>query len=197
MDPKDRFTALIGHALGLGVFDAKTVPARKLSVEARFAEYCARQPCPGFGKSLNCPPHARHPEQFETVLYQYQTALAFKFDVPTHVLLSESRLEMFKKLHLCAAGLEQKALDLGFSKAHGLAAGSCWQIFCAGRGDCPALEGQGKCRFPDMARPSLSGLGVNVFQLCADVGWPINRIGKDADPEETPMGLLAGLVLLG
>jgi len=197
LQQKAHINELIGHARQMGVSDAKHIPAVQVSVEARFAEYCARQPCPGFGKSLNCPPHALHPDRFRQLLAQYHTALAFKFDVPTHILQSDARLEIFKKLHLTAAGLERKALSLGFAKAHGLAAGSCWQIFCAERGDCPALEDPGKCRFPQKARPSVSSQGVDVYKLCADLDWPIKRITKETDPGEVPMGLLAALVLLG
>jgi predicted metal-binding protein len=197
LQPENLIDELISHTLQMSVSAAKAIPAHKVSVEARFIEYCARKPCPGFGKSLGCPPHARHPDQFKALLIRFHTALAFKFDVPTHILQSEARLEIFKKLHLAAAGLEQKALSLGFVKAHGLAAGSCWQIFCADRGDCPALEDPGKCRFPQKARPSISSQGVDVYKLCADLAWPIKRITKETDPAEVPMGLLAGLVLLG
>lgn len=188
---------LIDHAMQLGVSAAKSIPAHKVSVEARFADYCSRQPCPGFGKSINCPPHAMHPDRFRRVLARHHTALAFKFDVPTKILQSDARLEVFKKLHLCAAGLERNAFDLGFGKAHGLAGGSCWQVFCAKLGDCPALQDPGKCRFPHKARPSVSSQGVDVYKLCEDLGWPINRITKETDADNVPMGLLAALVLLG
>jgi predicted metal-binding protein len=137
-----------------------------------------------------------HPDQFRRVLEQHHTALVFKFDVSTKILQSDERLEVFKKLHLCAADLERKALDVGFSKAHGLAAGSCWQVFCADKGECPALTDTRKCRFPHKARPSVSSQGVDVYKLCEDLDWPIKRITKKTDPDAVPMGLLAALVLL-
>jgi predicted metal-binding protein len=188
---------LIEHAVQLGVSAAKAIPAHKVSVEARFADYCTRQPCPGFGKSINCPPHAMHPDQFRALLAQHHTALVFKFDVPTSILQSDARLEVFKKLHLCASDLERKALHLGFANAHGLAGGSCWQVFCEKLGDCPALQDPDKCRFPQKARPSVSSQGVDVYKLCEDLDWPIKRITKETDPDSVPMGLLAALVLLG
>jgi predicted metal-binding protein len=188
---------LIEHSMQLGVSAAKSIPAHKVSVEARFADYCGQQPCPGFGKSINCPPHAMHPDQFRGLLAQHHTALVFKFDVPTKILQSDERLELFKKLHLCASELELKALDLGFNKAHGLAAGSCWQVFCADKGDCTALTDPSKCRYPHKARPSVSSQGVDVYKLCEELDWSINRITKETDPDSVPMGLLAALVLLG
>lgn len=188
---------LIEHAMKLGVSAAKAIPANKVSVDARFADYCARQPCPGYGKSINCPPHAGHPDQFRLLLAQHHTTLAFKFDVPTRILQSEARLGIMRKVHLIAAGLERRALSLGFAKALGLAAGSCWQAFCAQLGDCPALQAPDKCRFPQKARPSVSSQGVDVFKLCAELDWPIGKITKETDPAENPLGLMAGLVLLG
>ena len=197
MEPKRAVDELIANAMKLGVSAAKAIPADKVSVEARFADFCTQQPCPGYGKSINCPPHARHPDQFLRLLTQYHTALAFKFDVPTRILQCEARMETARKVHLVCAGLERRALDLGFAKALGLAAGSCWQAFCAKLGDCPAIEAPDKCRFPQKARPSVSSQGVDVLKLCAELDWPIGKITKETDPAETPMGLMAGLVLLG
>jgi predicted metal-binding protein len=188
---------LANHALNLSVSTAKAMAAEKVSVQARFPGLCARQPCPGFDKSLNCPPHVMRPERFQKILASHDIALAFKYDVPTAVLRSDARMEIVRKLHLVAAQLEQKALDLGAAKAQGLAGGSCWQAFCAVQGDCPALGFPEKCRYPEKARPSLSGLGVDVFQLCADLDWPIQKITQETDPDEVPMGLMAGLVLIG
>lgn len=188
---------LANHAMGLGVSAAKAISSQKILVEDRLAGFCSQQPCPGYAKSLNCPPHLMQPGQFRKLLAGFHTALVFKFDVPTSVLISDDRQVVVMQVHQTAAELERKALALGAAKARGLAAGSCWQVFCADQGDCPALNSPEKCRFPDQARPSLSGLGVNVFQLCADLDWPIKKITKQTDPDEIPMGLMAGLVLLG
>ncbi len=188
---------LIEHAMKLGVSAAGAIPVQKILIEERLAGFCGQKPCPGYDKSLNCPPHVMLPDIFRELLSDHHTALAFKFDVPTSVLISDARLMVVKQVHLAAADLEHKALAMGFAKAQGLAAGSCWQVFCADQGDCPALQSAEACRFPDQARPSLSGLGVNVFQLCADLDWPISKITKETDPGEIPMGLMAGLILLG
>ena len=189
--------ALVEHALDLGASDAKAMSAGKVRVHARFTAFCARQPCPGYDKSPNCPPHVMPPDSFEKLLAAHHSALAFKFDVPTSILVSDARMEIVKKVHLIAAQLEHKALELGAAQAWGLAAGSCWQAFCAEQGPCPALSSPEKCRYPEKARPSLSGLGIDVFQLCADLGWPIEKITTQTDPDQIPLGLMMGLVLLG
>jgi predicted metal-binding protein len=58
------------------------------------------------------------------------------------------------------------------------------------------LSGNGDCRHPEAARPSISGLGVNFFELSRTVDWPIHKITSESNPDEVPMGLMAGIVLL-
>jgi predicted metal-binding protein len=62
--------------------------------------------------------------------------------------------------------------------------------------DCRVLSEDGNCRHPEAARPSISGLGVNFFELSRTVDWPIHKITSASNPEEVPMGLMAGIVLL-
>ena len=55
----------------------------------------------------------------------------------------------------------------------------------------------GERRRPDLARPSMEALGINVFRLARGLGWQIHPIGRDSDPAQIPSAMLAGLVLLG
>jgi predicted metal-binding protein len=127
---------------------------------------------------------------------QYEQALVFKFDVATKVLLSDDRLETARLLHETAASIERLALESGYRKAEGLAGGSCKQIFCSEYAGCRVLSAGGDCRFSCQARPSMSGLGVDVFELAVAAGWPMNKITSESNPDEVPMGLMAGMVLL-
>jgi len=43
----------------------------------------------------------------------------------------------------------------------------------------------------------MSGVGINFFALSNALGWQITKITTDTTPHDTPMGLLAGMVLLG
>ena len=187
---------LIQHALALGASAACLIDAAHIRVEEELARICKDPGCPGYGQGANCPPHVMKPAVFRELLPQYPQALVFKFDVPTEVLLGDGRFEVARIVHETAADIERRALACGFAAACGLAAGSCKRIFCADELNCRVLTHKGDCRHPDAARPSISGLGVNFFELSRTVGWPINKIDRNSDPDEVPMGLMAGIVRL-
>ncbi len=189
-------TALIQHALALGASDARLIHSARIQVEEELARICKDPGCPGYGQGANCPPHVMKPAALRELMPQYPQALVFKFDVPTEVLLGNGRFEVARIVHETAAVLERRALDCGYTAARGLAAGSCKRIFCAEEPTCRVLANKGDCRHLDAARPSISGLGVNFFELSRTVGWPINKVTRDSDPNKVPMGLMAGIVLL-
>ena len=59
------------------------------------------------------------------------------------------------------------------------------------------LNKQQPCLHPDLARPSISALGVNFTALAESVGWQFDKIDPDKRQSDEPaMGLMAGLVLL-
>ncbi len=188
--------SLIQHAAALGVSDARLIASADIRAEEELARICKDPGCPGYGQGANCPPHVMKPAAFRELLRAYPEALVFKFDVPTEVLLGEDRFEVARIVHETAARLERQALVRGYAAARGFAASSCKRIFCAAEKDCRVLSEDGNCRHPDAARPSISGLGVNFFELSRTVGWPIHRITSESDPDEIPMGLMAGIVLL-
>ncbi len=188
--------ALIQQARNLGVGDIRLIASDRIQVEEKFARICRDPGCPSYGQGANCPPHVMPPSAFRELLVRYPEALVFKFDVPTEILLGDARFEVARLVHETAATLEEKALSCGYAAARGLAASSCKRIFCAVEKDCRVLAENGTCRHPDTARPSISGLGVNFFELARTVGWPVHKITRQSDPAETPMGLMAGIVLL-
>jgi predicted metal-binding protein len=189
-------TQLLQYARQLGVSDARLIDTAQIKVEDRLADICQDPGCPGFGQGANCPPHVMRPDVFRQVLKQFARALVFKFDVPTEVLLGDGRFEVSRLVHETAAALEAYALAGGYTAARGLAAGSCKRIFCAEERDCPVMADEGPCRHPELARPSISGLGVNFFELARSVGWSIEKITRESRPDQVPMGLMAGIVLV-
>lgn len=188
---------LIRKAFELGVSDAGIIPARSIVVENRFAEMCATPQCPGYDQSPNCPPNAMKPAEFRNLLTQYEHVLAFKIDTPTEVLLDDRRFDVAKHVHEIAADIERLARQKGFVHSRGFAAGSCKMIFCKEQAKCIVLERNKNCRYPDKARPSLSGLGVNFLELSRTIGWQFNKITKDTKPDEVSMGMMSGMVLIG
>lgn len=193
----DSLQELIQLAFELGVSDARIIPARSIVVEDRFAEMCASPQCPGYGQAPGCPPHVMKPARFRELLTRYEHALVFKIDAPTEILLGDERLDVARRIHEIAATIERLAREKGYGNSKGFAAGSCRMIFCSDRESCVVLEKNGECRFPDQARASLSGLGVNFEELCKSVGWRFEIITRDTAADEVPMGMMSGMVLIG
>lgn len=194
---RDSLQELIEKAFELGVSDARIIPARAVVVEERFAEMCASPQCPGYGQGPGCPPHVMKPAEFRELLSRYEHALVFKIDAPTEVLLGDERHDVARRIHEISATIERFAREMGYGNSRGFAAGSCKMIFCADRESCIVLEKGGGCRFPDRARASISGIGVNFEELCKRVGWRFQIITKDTASDEVPMGMMAGMVLIG
>jgi len=189
---------LSAQARFLGATAAVIIPAHALVVEDRFAAMCAApHRCPSYGLAPGCPPHAMHPSAFRQQVQTYQQVLVFKIDAPIADLMGEKRVALARTIHRIAATLEREARSRGLARALGLAAGSCKELFCAEEEACVVLHRQQSCLHPDLARPSISGLGVNFAALAQVAGWPFDKIDPDeATNSEPVMGLMAGLILL-
>jgi len=193
----DSLNVLIQKAFELGVSDAGIIPTQSIVVEDRFAEMCSSPQCPGYGLSPSCPPYVMKPAEFRELLTHYEYALVFKLDVPTEILLGDARLDVAKHIHVISACIERLAKENGYADSRGFAAGSCKLNFCNEYAQCVVLEKNEECRYPDQARESLSGLGVNFLELCKALGWPFEMITKDTASDDVPMGMMAGMVLIG
>lgn len=117
--------------------------------------------------------------------------------MPGHVLLGKGRLPIARRIHQIAALLEQKALDLHCTRVKALASGSCRELFCADQGCCVLLDYGLPCLHRDVARPSLSAMGIDFAALAQLLRWPL--IWPDAMQEDArqQMAMLAGLLLVG
>jgi predicted metal-binding protein len=189
------FDELQKSAMDLGVDDAKAISTNIISIQDEIIELCKEPLCESYGESINCPPHTITPREFRKYIRNYHKALLFKIDVDPEILLSEKRFEAFRTIYEIAAQLENLSLNAGYLLSKGFTAGSCKPVFC-GEYECQALIDGSSCRYPDLARPSMEALGINVFKLVKDVGWDINRITSESKPESVQSGLLAGLVLV-
>ena len=185
---------LIDKALALKMDDAQILSIDQLEVDPSLANYCCE--CESYGLSAHCPPHGLSSSEFSAGLVDYHNVLVVKRDVPVAVLQSDDQLPIARQLLLVVAQLEKQAQLLGFNAA-AFASGSCKRLFCSSSQECQLLQKGGICRFPQWARPSVSGVGINVFALCETLGWPIAKVTKQSKANDGDMGLLVGLVLLG
>lgn len=183
-------------ARNLGVSDAKIISTNAIPIENEIIDFCKDPLCESYGKSFYCPPYAMKPQELKAIIKGYDNALIFKIDVSSKVLLSKARFDEFRKIFDIAAHLEASAIEAGFNKSRGFAAGSCKPVFCP-EYQCQALVNGKTCRYSDKARPSMEAVGINVFKLIRNVGWEIHKITEDSDPESLRSGVLAGIVLIG
>ncbi|HCY85871.1 MAG TPA: hypothetical protein DHV36_12115, partial [Desulfobacteraceae bacterium] len=169
------------------------------STDEKLARFCVTPGCENYGQSKSCPPHVEGPAIFTQWLSDYTRALFFKIEVPSELLFSHDRRELFELLHRAAAAIEIEAKAMGFSRAKGFAGGSCKATFCHDKLSCRVIGSndgrhEGTCRFPDVARPSMSGYGVNVSELITAAGWDEEPLMAGEQAKNTSG--LYGLVLI-
>ncbi len=182
-------------ALENGATHVAAISPDEVQVKDQFADFCRDPGCPFYGKSMSCPPNVSGPEGFRKKLAKSQYAVVIRLEVDRESMMGKERHDVFRILQKVAAVTEQKAKSLGFTDSEGFAAGSCRISFCKGHGHCQVLKGNGTCRHPDSARPSMSGYGVHVGKLMKSAGWGSTFIKKDSNKDD-PMTWVAALVLL-
>ncbi|MDR3553174.1 MAG: DUF2284 domain-containing protein [Syntrophobacteraceae bacterium] len=197
-DLKDagKFAELLELTLRLGASDATVISTSEIRIEDELARLCVEPQCENYGASANCPPHVSGPEGFRELLKVYEQAVVYKLEVPSPVLFSPvERLEVFGLLQEISASVELAAVKIGQTRSKGFAGSCCKILFCSDHPRCRVLHEGGKCRNPQLARPSMSGFGINVSKLMQSAGWSLQRAGgKTID---TAVGTLCGLILIG
>ncbi len=194
---QDILKGLQAQARSLGASATGLLPATNLVIEARFARMCAGPPlCPSYGLAPGCPPNAPTPEAFQRLVQDFHAVLVFKIDAPVTDLLGEKRLSLARTIHRIAATLEHSALSRGIKKAKGMAAGSCKELFCDEEEACVVLAKAAPCRYPGLARPSISAVGIDFAAIAHQLDWPFGKLTSANDDAGPAMGLMAGLVLL-
>lgn len=188
---------LIRLALDSGADEACLVPAHNLVIQDDLVQFCGpNKPCPSYGLSPGCPPHAMSPAAFRLLISRCNWVLLFKLNAAMEILLGPQRQNIARQVHhICAVVENTASKTLGLS-AHGFAAGSCKELFCSNASTCTVLTHGLPCPHMQIARPSLSAVGVDFQALAALAGWPYALNGV-FDPESGQMqGLMAGFVLM-
>ncbi|MGD0549765.1 MAG: DUF2284 domain-containing protein [Candidatus Bathyarchaeia archaeon] len=166
------------RALELGAADAKVIPASNVVVDERVRLKCAVPRCHLYGECVNCPPHVAPVTDFVD-------------DEKWHI----GHMAHQRKIHDIASAIEGLAFNDGHYLAAGFAAGGCKTALCSGQ-VCQFLD-SGRCRFPLKARPSMEGVGIDVFDLVTKVGWDVYPIAvRDVDPESVGCAISVGIVFI-
>jgi len=189
------------RALELGAADAKVIPASHVVVDERVRLKCAVPRCHLYAECVNCPPYTPPPSQMRRILRKYKYAVLFKTNVsPMTDFVDDEKWHIGhmahqRKIHEIASTIEGLAFNDGHYFAAGFAAGGCKTALCSGQ-ICQFLD-SGRCRFPLKARPSMEGVGIDVFHLVTKVGWDVYPIAvRDVDPESVGCAISVGIVFI-
>ncbi len=193
---RGKLAKLIQAAKRWGASDAVIMLSSGIVVDNSLANLChADPPCENFGMSANCPPHVSGPSGFRVWQKDSEYSIVVRIDVPQVVMFSDERCEVMRLLHEVVAGVEKIAIEEGFINSKAFAGGCCKDIFCHEHVSCHVLSG-GNCRNPQLARPSMSGFGINVTELMKSAGWPSKMLTGKYSAETESMTWIAGLILL-
>jgi len=184
-------------AVTLGASEAKGITSADIVVKDQLARKCIEPGCENYGLSYSCPPYVDGPDAFRTLITTHTRALVLRLIIPSRMLLSWERTDLGRLLHELVATVENEARILGYSKSTAFAGDSCKKLFCGDHLGCRRIEENGPCRHPGLARPSMSGYGIDVFQLIKGCGWETNLNHGEEKPAEDQLSWVAGLIMIG
>jgi predicted metal-binding protein len=193
---KLNLTHLKQEAIRLGATDSALISSSDIRTENDLAALCnGEYTCPNYGLAASCPPHVEGPEQFRKWQEKSRYSITVKIELPKSVMFSNGRKDIMRLLHQVVAGIEKKAIELGFSQSKAFAGGSCKKLFCEENKRCCVVADKLPCRHMNEARPSMSGFGIDVIQLMNTSGWPVVKTNQSKGGSQES-GWLAGLVLI-
>lgn len=188
-------------ALEWGASDVKIIPACDVVVDERVRIKCRVPRCHLYGENANCPPHAPSLEEMRKVLSKYRHALLVRHNViPEEDFIDDKKWHRAhivhqRKIHDIVSRIESLAFNDGYYFALAFGAGGCKTALCSGE-ICQFLD-SGRCRFPLKSRPSMEGVGIDVFDLTVRVGWDIYPLAHwEVDPQSIPCALSIGIVFI-
>ena len=186
-------------ALELGASQAEVIPAQWVQVDERVRLKCSIPPCPNYGRCGNCPPYTPEPEFMRKAFKRFNWAVLFETDVLVEDFADIARYYPHGQRHQrqtdeIAGKVETMAFADGYQFAMGFGAGGCRDTFCNG-GLCHMLD-SGRCPHILRSRPSMEGIGIDVFALVNRVGWKIFPIYRSVDPNLVPSAISVGIVFI-
>jgi predicted metal-binding protein/predicted O-methyltransferase YrrM len=154
--PKQRVAATVR---GMGFTAVSLITTDAIHV-ADWTELRCGFGCERYGQR-RCPPNIPSPEQTRRLLVDYKYALLLEGAPPT------------KNFQLEVVKAEREAFLAGFYKALAFWAGPC--TLCE---ECPS---EGKCLNPRDSRPSMEGVGIDVFETVKRAGFRLRTLKSAGD----------------
>jgi predicted metal-binding protein len=139
--------------------------------------------CACFGKNFSCPPYVPSIKETQTMLKEYRVGLLIEFVATNSIRQQELKEVMWE--------LEREAFLAGLVKAFSFSGGPCRRCTTCMASECIGMTigAKGKCRYPELLRPSMESAGIDVFGLVEKLGWEIKTIEKKEQPFQS-YGLL-------
>jgi predicted metal-binding protein len=166
--PNPRFDAsrLVNLAIECGMADPKIINASDIVV-SEWVRWKCRYGCPDYGLWLKCPPYSPSLAETRTLLREYRRALLFRIRPASGYDGSHVVGNVYRAL----SELERKIFLGGYRKALGFGGGECDL--------CEKCEIQsGTCRNPLIARPSMEGCGIDVFETAKRAGYKLSILNS-------------------
>lgn len=132
--------------------------------------------CPGYGRSLCCPPYTPTPEQMRRVLDAYTHAILLH----RHWRKDRNAVDEFNEM---VVDVEITIFLDGYYKAWGLGCGPCRR--------CKECDTSGRCLQAYRARPSMEACGIDVFKTARAHDLPIHVVQSHKEERD-----IFGLVLV-
>jgi predicted metal-binding protein len=146
---------LLAQAKRLGFSFARIIEAGEIAI-APWVRLKCRFGCPYYAVSLSCPPASPGEEEMGRIISGYGRALLVQGVPPS------------KWFHERLLALERSVFLAGYPEALAFGAGPCPV--------CPSCPEDGRCRFPERARPSLESCGVDVYLTASKAGLSLSPV---------------------
>ena len=196
-ESKKKLAHLIHEAKRLGATSSTVISSKEIQVKDHLAALCnGEYTCPNYGLAASCPPYVEGPVGFRKWQAHSKYSITVKIELPTSVMFSDERKGVMQLLHQIVATVEQKAIEIGFGRSKAFAGGSCKELFCGDQITCCVLEESQPCRHMMVARPSMSGFGIDVTQLMLSSGWPAQKAEESNLSDKDATSWVAGLIML-
>ena len=197
MTSKQKLTHLVREAARLGATSSTSILSKEIQVKDHLAALCnGEYTCPNYGLAASCPPYVEGSVEFRKWQAQSKYSIVVKIELPTAVMFSDERKDVMQLLHQIVAGVEQKAIEMGFGQSKAFAGGSCKELFCEDQDKCRVLAENKSCRHPESARPSMSGFGIDVTHLMLPSEWSASKAEKSNLSDKDDTSWVAGLIML-
>jgi len=144
---------------------------RDIKIDKSVRAMCEQNSCGSYGKNYMCPPYVKDIDDCEKEIYSFDNAILL-----TKVYPKESSFDL--------EGLMEAAIDFGETiqkMKEDLSVQLPEKTFLfLGAGGCPVCKkcaciDDEPCRFPDTAISSVEANGIEVIQLCRDLGIKYNN----------------------